>query len=82
VHRRGFLTAAAAATSVAALKAANATTERPFGETAVPLTDTQPLPLGPLPGSRYPDPHIESLDKSFSNCNACYCAKALLGCVV
>jgi len=59
------LTTAAAAASAATLKAANATTERPFGESAVPLRDTQPLPLGPLPGSRYPDPHIESLDKRF-----------------
>jgi gluconolactonase len=65
MNRRAFLTTAAAAASVATLKAANATTERPFGETAVPLRDTQPLPLGPLPGSRYPDPHIESLDKRF-----------------
>ena len=65
MNRRAFLTTAAAAASAATLKAANATTERPFGESAVPLRDTQPLPLGPLPGSRYPDPHIESLDKRF-----------------
>jgi gluconolactonase len=66
MDRRAFLTtAAAAAASAAALKAANATTERPLGETAVALGDTQPLPLGPLSGSRYPDPHIESLDERF-----------------
>ncbi len=65
MDRRAFLTTAAAAASAATLKAANATTMRPFGETAVPLRDTEPLPLGPLPGSRYPDPHIESLDKRF-----------------
>jgi gluconolactonase len=67
MDRRAFLTttAAAAAASAAALKTANATTARPLGETAVPLGDTQPLPLGPLSGSRYPDPHIEALDKSF-----------------
>src|ERR1700752_3498410 len=65
MDRRAFLTTAAAAASAATLKAANATTVRAFGETAVPLRDTQPLPLGPLPGSRYPDPHIEALDKRF-----------------
>ena len=66
MNRRAFLaTAAAAAASAATLMAAKATTERPLGETAVPLGDTQPLPLGPLSGSRYPDPHIESLDKRF-----------------
>jgi gluconolactonase len=65
MHRRAFLTATAAAASAVTLKAAGATTERPLGETGVPLRDTQPLPLGPLPGSRYPDPHVESLDKRF-----------------
>src|SRR6516225_7312392 len=65
MNRRAFFTTAAAAASAATLKAANATTERPFGESAVPLRDSQALPLGPLPGSRYPDPHIESLDKRF-----------------
>jgi gluconolactonase len=37
------------------------------GETGVPLPLHlgQSLPLGPLPGSRYPDPHIEALDKRF-----------------
>ncbi len=65
MHGRAFLTAAAAAASTATLKAASATTERPLGETGVPLKETEPLPLGPLPGSRYPDPHVESLDKRF-----------------
>ena len=35
----------------------------PLGQTGAPLTPTIPLPLGPLPGSRYPDPHLESLRK-------------------
>jgi gluconolactonase len=37
------------------------------GETGVPLPVSvgAKLPLGPLPGSRYPDPHIEALDKRF-----------------
>ena len=37
-------------------------TVAPFGQTGAPLTPTV-LPLGPLPGSRYPDAHIESLKK-------------------
>jgi gluconolactonase len=39
----------------------------PIGETGVPLTvsPSARLPLGPLPGSRYPDQHIEALDKRF-----------------
>jgi gluconolactonase len=37
------------------------------GQTAapLPLPATERLPLGPLPNSRYPDPHIEKLDKRF-----------------
>src|ERR1700739_2342619 len=65
MHRRAFLTATAAAATVATVKSAQAVTERPLGETGVPLNARAPLPLGPLPGSRYPDPHIESLDKRF-----------------
>ena len=60
MHRRAFLTATAAAATAATLKAAHAVTERPLGETGVPLTPSRPPPLGPLPGSRYPDPHIEN----------------------
>ena len=40
----------------------------PFaGQTGVPLPIEAGslLPLGPLPGSRYPDQHVESLDKRF-----------------
>jgi gluconolactonase len=66
VTRRTLLKGAAAlAATGATVKAASAATERPLGETGVPLGDTQPLPLGPLPGSRYPDPHIEALGKRF-----------------
>src|SRR5271166_4377558 len=65
MHRRAFLAATAAAATAATLKAANAVTERPLGETGVPVRATAPPPLGPLPDSRYPDPHIESLDKRF-----------------
>ena len=31
----------------------------------LPVSPGERLPLGPLPGSRYPDPHIEALDKRF-----------------
>src|SRR4029077_20542357 len=65
MHRRAFLTATAAAAAAATFKPARAVTERPYGATGVPLAPRPPLPLGPLPGSRYPDPHIESLDKRF-----------------
>jgi gluconolactonase len=39
----------------------------PPGQTGVPLPVQagEALPLGPLPGSRYPDPHIEALEKRF-----------------
>jgi gluconolactonase len=59
------LTATAAAATAATLKAATAATVAPLGETGVPLKPTEPLPLGPLPGGRYPDSHIESLGKGF-----------------
>jgi gluconolactonase len=65
MNRRTFLAATAAAATTVTLKAAGAATEGPFGQTGVSLPDTAPLPLGPLSGSRYPDPHIESLDKRF-----------------
>ena len=63
MHRRAFLTTTAAAATVVTLKAAGAATVTPFGETGVRLKSTEPLPLGPLPGSVYPDPHLESLVK-------------------
>jgi gluconolactonase len=64
--RRTLLKGAAAlAATAATATAASAAPERPLGETAVQLRDTHSLPLGPLPDSRYPDAHIEALDKSF-----------------
>jgi gluconolactonase len=65
MNRRAFLAASAATATAAAAKAAGAATEGPFGETGVPLRASEKLPLGPLPNSRYPDTHIESLDKRF-----------------
>lgn len=65
VNRRKLIKGAAAiaATVAVTTKAAAAVTERPFGEFGVPTPNTDPLPLGPLPGSIYPDPHIESMKK-------------------
>jgi gluconolactonase len=65
MNRRGFLAASAASATAATLNMARAATEGPFGETGVPLatSPSERLPLGPLTGSRYPDPHIEALDK-------------------
>src|SRR5436305_4647375 len=64
MNRRAFLAGTAATATAVTLNAAGAATEGPFGQTGVPLRG-QPLPLGPVPGSRYPDPHIEALDKRF-----------------
>ena len=63
MDRRAFLAAMAAGATVTTAKAIAATTERALGETGVPLRPTEPLPLGPLPGGRYPDSHVESLKK-------------------
>ena len=65
VDRRKLMKGAAALAATAVTATAASAAERPLGETAVRLRDTQPFPLGPLPGTRYPDPHIEALDKSF-----------------
>jgi gluconolactonase len=65
VARRTLLKSAAAmaATGLTMKAASAAETVRAFGETAAPLRPTHPLPLGPLPDSAYPDPHIESMKK-------------------
>ena len=64
MDRRKFLatTAAAAATAVT-VKVASAETVTPFGQTGAPTLQT-PLPLGPLPGARYPDARLESMKKT------------------
>jgi gluconolactonase len=64
MNRRAFMATTAAAATAATLKAASAETVRPYGQTGVPLNPTEPLPLGPLPGGRYPDSHLESAKKS------------------
>lgn len=62
-HRRAFLTATAGAVAAMTMKATAGEMVAPLGETGVPLKQTQPLPLGPVANSRYPDSHIESLKK-------------------
>jgi gluconolactonase len=55
-----------ASTAEATVTTAGAATEVPLlGQTGIPLPVSTPaqLPLGPLPGSRYPDPHIEAIDR-------------------
>jgi hypothetical protein len=65
MNRRAFLAGTAATATAVTLQGAMSATEGPLGSTGVPLSSTEPLPLGALSGSRYPDPHIEVLDKRF-----------------
>jgi gluconolactonase len=67
MNRRLVLATSAAAATATTLKVAAAATEGPFGHTSdpLPVPPMERLPLGPLPNSRYPDVHIESLDKRF-----------------
>jgi gluconolactonase len=60
LNRRKLIRGAAAlaATAVTA-GAASAETVAPLGQTGAPTRSTDKLPLGPLPGSRYPDSHLE-----------------------
>jgi gluconolactonase len=61
LDRRKILTGAAAlAASAVTMKTASAASVAPLGQTGAPTLSTEPLPLGPLPGSRYPDSHLES----------------------
>jgi gluconolactonase len=61
VDRRTLLRGAAAiAAATMTIRSASGATETPFGQTGAPTRSTAPLPLGPLPGSRYPDSHLES----------------------
>ena len=63
MNRRAFLATTAAATAAVTMKVAAAETVTPFGQTAAPTLQT-PLPLGPLPGARYPDARLESMKKT------------------
>ena len=65
MDRRAFLvTSTVGATAAATLQLAGAAVVPPPGETGdpLPVRSGEQLPLGPLPGSRYPDPHIEAID--------------------
>ena len=55
--------AAALAATAVTMKSASAASVTPLGQTGALTPSTDPLPLGPLPGSRYPDSHLESLKK-------------------
>ena len=66
MNRRAFLATTAAAAAAATMKAASAATVTPFGQTGAPTRSTGPLPLGPLPGTRYPDSHLESAKPKLS----------------
>jgi gluconolactonase len=67
VDRRKLLTGAAAlAASAATMTAASAATVMPAGQSGAPTQSTDPLPLGPLSGSRYPDSHLESAKPAVS----------------
>jgi gluconolactonase len=60
IDRRKILTGTAAlAASAVTMSAANAASVAPLGQTGAPTPASEPLPLGPLPGSRYPDSHLE-----------------------
>ena len=45
------------------MKTASAASVAPLGQTGAPTTASPPLPLGPLPGARYPDSRLESMKK-------------------
>jgi gluconolactonase len=65
LHRRNLIKGAAAlAASAVTINAATAAeTVAPLGQLGAPTTATDPLPLGPLSGARYPDPHLEAAKK-------------------
>jgi gluconolactonase len=64
-NRRSLMRGAAAlAATAASATAASAATVAPLGQTGAPTTSTDPLPLGPLTGGRYPDSHLETAKKS------------------
>src|SRR3984893_6957909 len=63
LDRRKLLRGATAlAATAVTMTAASAATVAPLGQTGAPTLQT-PLPLGPLPGARYPDSRLESMKK-------------------
>jgi len=63
-RRRLIKGAAALAATAVTAGTASAETVAPFGQTGAPTRSTDRLPLGPLPGSRYPDAHLEAGTKA------------------
>ena len=55
---------AAVAATAASATSASAASLAPLGQTGAPTTNTGPLPLGPLTGSRYPDSRLEAAKKA------------------
>src|SRR6516164_965396 len=67
LDRRNIIKGAAAlAATAVSMRAASAATVTPLGQTGSPTRSTNPLPLGPLPGSRYPDARLESAAPTLS----------------
>jgi gluconolactonase len=67
LDRRNLLRGATAfAATAVTMKTASAASVAPLGQTGAPTLSTEPLPLGPLPGSRYPDSHLESAKPKLS----------------
>jgi len=67
LDRRNLLRGATAlAATAVTMKTASAASVAPLGQTGAPTLSTDPLPLGPLPGSRYPDSHLESAKPKLS----------------
>ena len=67
LDRRNLLRGATAlAATAVTMRTASAASVAPPGQTGAPTLSTKPLPLGPLPGSRYPDSHLESAKPKLS----------------
>src|SRR5260370_14460978 len=65
--RRNLIKGAAAlAATAVTMKAASAASVTPFGQTGAPTRSTGPLPLGPLPGTPYPESHLASAKPKLS----------------
>jgi gluconolactonase len=62
MNRRSFLATSTIGATASLSVARAAGTVPPLGETGVPNHHPERLPLGPLPNSRYPDPHIDTID--------------------
>src|SRR5262249_30143058 len=67
LDRRNIIKDAAALSATAvSMTADSAATRTQLGQRGSPTRPTIPLPLGPLPGSRYPDARLESAAPTLS----------------